>query len=295
MPGERNPLAEIPPVDAVLDEAVLESILTHLAAPGNYEAYVACCAVYLVSRRWRAALERVLRKNFLRMWRLSSIAGEPSGDPVKLFLHARGPSTSAQAQQIDTKTTFVRAHAVQPTDTMPGLALRHMGGDVAALRRVNNLHSDMALRGRSAIFVPVSDPEDLVGARGRIVRDAHLLRDVIAVEDPGLPARSSLEDPLPGGEELGPAGRQVARGVGGAGAAGADAATQAAARRQGALALARRLGTDDCTAAYYLEMAGGDWNQAVRQHEEDLEWERGELIARNVRDADASLFSLTLS
>lgn len=50
-------------------------------------------------------------------------------------------------------TSFVREHAVQRSDTLQMLAVRH-GVTVPCLKRLNNLMSDHALHSRTQLFIP---------------------------------------------------------------------------------------------------------------------------------------------
>ncbi len=84
-----------------------------------------------------AAQEEIFR----RFWGLHDVLNKPK---------KRSTYLSADLTQ------FVRQHKCRRWETLASVAVQH-GSDVVALRRLNNLMSDNALRSRVLVYVPGAD------------------------------------------------------------------------------------------------------------------------------------------
>lgn len=86
----------------------------------------------------RGSLPAAQEEIFRRLWGLRDVLNRP---------RRRATYLSAELAQ------FVRQHKCRRWETLASVAVQY-GSDVAALRRLNNLMSDDALRSRVRVYVP---------------------------------------------------------------------------------------------------------------------------------------------
>ena len=91
-------------------------------------------AAHFTRAAWPAAQEEIFR----RFWGLRNVLNRPRRSATYL---------AAELAQ------FVRQHKCRRWETLASVAVQY-GSDVAALRRLNNLMSDDALRSRVRVYVP---------------------------------------------------------------------------------------------------------------------------------------------
>ena len=97
-----------------------------------------CVHLAAEARLTRGSLPAAQEEIFRRFWGLRDVLNRPRRSATYL---------SAELAQ------FVRQHKCRRWETLASVAVQY-GSDVAALRRLNNLMSDDALRSRVRVYVP---------------------------------------------------------------------------------------------------------------------------------------------
>ena len=149
--------------ESSLPDGVMRRVLRHVPP-----AHLHTCAS--VCRRWRRCVADLRRLElFRRRWNLAEVTGEPRS--VAAFVDKARVGS------------FVREHALGPTDTLASIAIRH-GVTTGEVKRANGLLSEFSLHARTSYLVPVASPDDVIGASARLTFHEPSSREV-ALLSPG--------------------------------------------------------------------------------------------------------------
>lgn len=165
-----------------------------------------------------------------------------------------GPLPIAPALASAALANFAQSKAVRG-GSLCAIAVQ-TGVELYTLRRVNNILSDHTLVSRDVIYVPLSNPADLLGRRVSFRYCPAAMRHWFVIESDDADVETPSKE---------------------------QTSSSAHGKQQVLQLLQRALGVDAAAAAYYLKAANGDVKEAIAACKADQRWER------SMRDLKKSL------